>query len=86
MSFPDDSDVEVRYPLTAEQEAGDREAWPWLPGTVVEQCGPDEWYVQVDAEELATVRDGERSYPACFRDASELRWPAAELPERGAGL
>jgi hypothetical protein len=31
MSFPEDSWVEVRYPLTGEQERGDRDAWPWLP-------------------------------------------------------
>ena len=35
MSFPEDSWVEVRYPLTSEQEHGDRAAWPWLPGWVV---------------------------------------------------
>jgi hypothetical protein len=32
VSFPEDSWVEVRYPLTREQERGDRAAWPWLPG------------------------------------------------------
>ena len=29
--FPEDSWVQVRYPLTVEQERGDRSAWPWLP-------------------------------------------------------
>ena len=29
--FPEDSWVQVRYPLNAEQERGDRAAWPWLP-------------------------------------------------------
>ena len=27
MSFPEDSWVEVRYPLTGEQEHGERDAW-----------------------------------------------------------
>ena len=49
MSFPEDSSVEVRYPLTSEQEHGDREAWPWLPGWVVSECGPDEWEICVQA-------------------------------------
>jgi hypothetical protein len=81
MSFPDDSEVEVRYPLTAEQEAGDRAAWPWLPGWVVQQCGPGEWQICVQAPELAVPdADGEATYPLCFRDASELR-PAE--PEAG---
>ena len=35
----------VRYPLTPEQEQGPREAWPWLPATVEQVCGPDEWQV-----------------------------------------
>jgi hypothetical protein len=43
--FPDQSPVEVRYPRSKQEEQGDRERWPWLPGSIVEQCGPDEWYV-----------------------------------------
>lgn len=58
--------MEVPYPLTPDQ---DREAWPWLPGTVLERCGPDEWRVRVDAPELE--EDG--TFPVCFRDASELK-------------
>ena len=81
MSFPDDSAVEVRYPLTSEQEHGDREAWPWLPGRVVQQCGPGEWQICVQTPELAIPdADGEATYPLCFRDSSELR-PAE--PEAG---
>jgi hypothetical protein len=38
--FPDESPVEVRYPRSKEQERGDREQWPWLPGTIVEGAGP----------------------------------------------
>ena len=73
MSFPDDSEVEVRYPLTPEQEAGDRAAWPWLPGRVVQQCGPDEWQICVQAPELAIPDDATRRTRAdlcrlCFRE------------------
>lgn len=80
--FPEDSWVEVRYPLTPEQEHGDREAWPWLPGQVVSVCGPDEWQVCVQAPELAMEEGGETWFPVCYRDASELRVPA---PEAEAG-
>jgi hypothetical protein len=70
MSFPEDSWVEVRYPLTGEQERGDRAAWPWLPG----------WEICVQAPELARQHEGESEtvYPVCFRDASELRSLDAE--------
>jgi hypothetical protein len=37
--------VQVRYPLTREQEHADRAGWPWLPGWVVSVCGPDEWEI-----------------------------------------
>ena len=81
--FPDESPVEVRYPRSKQEEQGDRERWPWLPGTIVEQCGPDEWYVCIEVRELAALRDGRRAprgtasrslyYPCCFRDSSEIR-------------
>ena len=58
--FPDESPVEVRYPRSKQEEQGDRERWPWLPGTIVEQCGPDEWYVCIEVRELAVLRDGRR--------------------------
>ena len=38
--FPDNSPVEIRFPRTEQQELGDRSAWPWLPGSILEQCGP----------------------------------------------
>jgi hypothetical protein len=59
--FPDESPVEVRYPRSKQEEQGDREQWPWLPGAIVEQCGPDEWYVCVAVRELAVLRDGRRA-------------------------
>ena len=71
--FPDETPVLVRYPRDEQEKQGDREAWPWLPGTVLSRCGPDEWEVLVEAPELATDEDGELWYPCCFRDASELR-------------
>ena len=85
--FPDDSLVEVRYPRTRQDVQGDWAEWPWLPGTILSQCGSDEWYVCVEARELATLEDGSPApagtayedffYPCCFRDASEIR-PATD--------
>jgi hypothetical protein len=81
--FPDDSLVEVRYPRSEQEEHGDRSAWPWLPGSVVQQCGPDEWQVCVEDRDVAVREDGRRAtrktasrdlyYPLCFRDGSEIR-------------
>ena len=75
--------VEVRYPRSKQEEKGDRAAWSWLPGSILEQCGPDEWYVCVQVPELAILRDGRKPprgtpsrklyYPCCFRDSSEIR-------------
>jgi hypothetical protein len=81
--FPDETPVEVRYPRSKQEEQNDREQWPWLPGTILEQCGPDEWYVCVEVRELAVLQDGMRAprgsasrnlyYPCCFRESSEIR-------------
>ena len=81
--FPNDSLVEVRYPRNLQEELGDRSRWPWLPGSILSQCGPDEWHVCVAVRELATLEDGcpapagmadeDLFYPSCFRDASEIR-------------
>ena len=85
--FPDESRVEVRYPRSKPEEQGDRERWPWLPGTIVEQGGPDEWYVCVVTRELAVLEDGlpvagstpgdDLFFLCCFRDSSEIRPRAA---------
>jgi len=85
--FPDDSRVEVRYPRTRQEEHGDRAEWPWLPGSIVEQCGPDEWRVCVEDRGVAVLRDGRPPprntaspnpyYPMCFRGPSEIRRPRA---------
>lgn len=73
----------VRYPLTSEQEHGERAAWPWLPGTIVEQCGPDEWQVCIEDMSVAVRKDGSKPtprtprnrlyYPLCYRDSSEIK-------------
>ena len=40
--FPDDSEVEIRYPRDKREEREtDRAGWPWLPGSILGQCGPD---------------------------------------------
>jgi hypothetical protein len=44
-----------------QEEQTDREQWPWRPGSIVERCGPDEWYVCVEVRELAVLRDGRRA-------------------------
>jgi hypothetical protein len=81
--FPDNSLGEIRYPRTRQEELGDRSAWPWLPGSILSQCGPDQWHVCVEACELAVLDDGSPApdgtadedlfFPCCFRDASEIR-------------
>jgi hypothetical protein len=75
--------VLVRYPRDEQGEQGDRSAWPWLPGSILERCGADEWHVCVEARELAVLGDGRPApagtaagdlyHPCCFRDASEIR-------------
>lgn len=83
--FPDESDVLVRYPAYGMTGDHARDTWPWLPGVIENQCGPDEWLVTVYADELATLdaegkvpapdgTAGEKMFfPQCFRSAEELR-------------
>jgi hypothetical protein len=95
--FPDESAVLVRYPLHLgpERQPGqsqdehltalraERETWPWLPGIVEQQCGPDEWLVTIEDRRLAELEDGSPApegtpdegllFPQCYRDGSELR-------------
>ncbi len=80
--FPDGSVVLVWYP-PAGADAQDRASWAWLPGSVLSQCGPDEWQVCVEVREVAVLEDGSPApdgapedhllYPIVFRDSSELR-------------
>lgn len=75
--FPAESEVLVRYPARpgpepqpgqprAEHRAAlraERETRPWLPGTIEQQCGPDEWLVTIEDRPLAELEDG-RPAPA----------------------
>jgi hypothetical protein len=86
--FPDESPVLVRYPLDGPRSVSDRAEWPWLPGTIEQQCGPDEWLVTIEDRRLAELGDGSPApegtpdedllFPQCYRDSSELR-PTPEL-------
>jgi len=81
--FPDESEVLVRYPLDKSRPADDRGQWPWLPGTIEQQCGPDEWLVTIEDRRVAQLDDGNPApegtpdedllFPQCYRDSSELR-------------
>lgn len=97
--FPEECPVLVRYPLTAEQNADrSRRAWPWLPGTVLEQVGPDEWQVCMDGCYVLSFPDPDRPvgadphdpqwrlYPVCFRESSELRRVSLAEWERARAL
>ena len=80
-AFTTEQWVEVRFPLNAEQEAGDREAWPWVPGWIVQVCGPDEWLVCAQHPALAVAEHGQNTYPTCYRDASELREAGSDITD-----
>ncbi len=79
----EDTPVLVKYSLTPEEERGDRAAWPWLPGTILQQVGADEFQIVVEDLAVAVRADGskptprtpkKRLYlPLCFRDASEIK-------------
>jgi hypothetical protein len=72
--YPDDSIVEVRFPLTQAQSEGPRELCPWVRGTVIGQGDRNEWHVVMDGEEsLGEEENGEIYYPACFRGLTEIR-------------
>jgi hypothetical protein len=90
--FPDGLAVLTPYPVTDAEAAGDRASWPFVPATIVSQCGPDEWELTVETPAAARLEDGrpapagtphdEIFWPVVFRDSSEIRPadPAAEEP------
>jgi hypothetical protein len=59
----------------------DRDTWAWLPGSILSQCGRNEWHVVIEVPALAepdpSIPNGDAPenllYPACFRDAGEIR-------------
>ncbi|MFG1997774.1 hypothetical protein ACGFNU_01350 [Spirillospora sp. NPDC048911] len=75
-NFPEDTPVLVWYPPPGANDQ-DRTSWAWLPGTVLERCGPDEWSVVIDGRDDLSEPDPHdpqcRLYPMCFRDSTELR-------------
>jgi len=74
MSFEEDQEVLVKYPLTQAQEDGPRAYWPWVTGYIVMECGDKEWEVCLTDPRLVTEDgDGEQWYPTCFRDSSEIQ-------------
>jgi hypothetical protein len=38
--FPDDSLVEIPFPRSKQEENGDRDQWPWLPGEIIPPVRP----------------------------------------------
>ena len=97
--FPDESPVEVRYPRSKQEEQGDREQWPWLPSSIVEQCGPDEWRARrgaragrpagTDGGHPRGTASRNLDYPGCFpgtaRKSGRAPHPTAPPRRRGAG-
>ena len=85
--FAEDEAVWVKYPRDEREKKGDRAGWPWLPGTIVQQSGPDKWQVCVEHMSVAVREDGSRPtlhtprnqlyYPLCCRDSSEIRLRSA---------
>jgi hypothetical protein len=81
--YPEGTPVLVKYPRNEAEKDGDRSEWPWLPGTVEETCGPDEWLIVVEDRAVAQLEDGSPApadvadddvfFPMCFRDSSEIR-------------
>jgi len=59
--------------------APERETWPWLPGEIAGQCGPDEWECVIYDRRVARLEDGSPApdgtpdedlyFPLCRRHA-----------------
>src|SRR5215813_4724036 len=70
-AWREDDPVEVRYPLPDSAER-DRSSWPWLPGTILQVCGPDEWQADPGIAEQVTTTLA--SLPQRQREALRLRY------------
>jgi hypothetical protein len=81
--FPAGLAVITPYPVTDEQADGDRASWPWLPATILSQCGPDEWTLVIEAPGAIKAEDGtgDDRYPIVFRDSAEIRLPDPSVEE-----
>jgi hypothetical protein len=67
--FPDHTPVLVWYPPPGADDH-DQRTWAWLPGSILSQCGPDEWHVVIEVPELAEPDPPDdaralRNIPAC---------------------
>ena len=82
--FPDDSDVMVRYPAPGMTASTPREAWPWMPGVIENQCGADEWMVTVYAREVAQLEDGSPPQRAPLAKTCGSRSASATPPNYAA--
>lgn len=71
--FPDDTAVQVRHPLTAD-DTGEN-AWPWMAGLVLGRLAPDEWEIVVTDDRLVEGldADGDPVYLVCYRAAEAIR-------------
>ncbi|MBO3751901.1 hypothetical protein J5X84_38025 [Streptosporangiaceae bacterium NEAU-GS5] len=87
--FREGSPVLVWFPLP-DADPYDRDTWSWLPGSILGQCGPDEWHMVVEAPALAepdpSIPNGDAPenllYPTCFRDATGVRRASAQEWQR----
>ena len=82
--YPARSPVLTRCPLTPEQQAGNRSAWPWVPGTIIGQVATDEWDVVIEIPELATLEDDTPAPPGTAWTACTSRSASGTAPRSGA--
>jgi hypothetical protein len=81
--YPDGTPILVRYPCTEAEQQADREQWPYLPGTIEQRVGEDEWQVIVQDRAVAELEDGTAPpdatpdenlwHPVVYRDRSEIK-------------
>ena len=81
--YPDDTTVLARYPRSQAEQQAVRNGWPWVNGVIAQRVGTDEWQVCVEVAQLedgtpapAGTPDDDLWFPACYRDASEIKQPS----------